>query len=307
MTGISVVIPAYNAARYIGATLNSVLAQEATGPVECIVVDDGSQDDTVARVRAFGPSVTLLEQSNAGPSAARNRGLAASAHALVAFIDADDLMHPQRLALQAAALQAQPDAVLCHSAVEFISADGQLVPGQAPPQDDPLLAGEVTARLFKENFVSLSSVMLRRQPFLDCGAFDEGIRYCEDYEAWLRLAQRGRFLHLPQPLVSYRLHPGQATQQAARLNVGRIQARELFLQRCPQAAQALGSALVRETMARAALDLGYASLCSGDLAAARWILRRGLAYVPFSAPLLVTLGKSFLPAALRGRLGGARA
>jgi glycosyltransferase involved in cell wall biosynthesis len=244
-----------------------------------------------------------VRQANAGPSAARNRGLREAACDLVAFLDADDLMGPDRLQRQQQALQADAGALLCHTAVRFIDASGSPLPGQEAPRDDPLLRGEVTDRLFKANFVSLSSVMLRRQPFLDCGAFDEGIRYCEDYEAWLRLSVRGRFAYLPQPLVSYRLHPHQATRHEARLNVGRIQARELFLQRCPEAARAVGEPAIRATMARAALDLGYASLRAGDLGAARWILRRGLAHAPLSGALISTLAKSFLPAFVRRRLG----
>lgn len=303
MTGVSVVIPAYNAAHYIGATLDSVLAQQTARSVECIVVDDGSQDDTVPRVRAYGERVTLIQQSNAGPSSARNRGLAASAFPLVAFIDADDLMAPQRLELQATALEADPATVLCHSACQLIDAQGLAVDNQDPVGDDPGFSGEVCARLFRANFVWLSSVMLRKQAFMDAGAFDTGLRHCEDYEAWLRLSLRGRFKYLAQALVSYRLHPQQATRQAARLNVGRVQARELFLGKCPAARDALGARFIGQTFARVALDLGYASLRAGDLTAARWILRRGLAHSPASAPLAATLAKSYLPGFLRRGLG----
>lgn len=306
MTGISVVVPACNAARYIAATLDSVLAQETSRTVECIVVDDGSQDDTVARVRAFGPRVTLIEQANAGPSAARNRGLEACAFALVAFIDADDLMAPRRLELQAAALEAEPATVLCHSACRLIDEQGLPVANQDTPSDDPSFSGEVCARLFRANFVWLSSVMLRRQVFMDAGAFDNRLRYCEDYEAWLRLSLAGRYRYIAQPLVSYRLHAAQATRHSAPLDKGRIEAREVFLAKRPAARQALGPAFVRQTFARVALDLGYAAMVAGDLQTARWILRRGLAHSPVSVPLAATLAKTYLPARLwRGARGAA--
>ena len=305
MTGISVVIPAYNAARYVTATLDSVLTQQTDCAVECIVVDDGSQDDTVARVRAYGPRVTLIEQANAGPSAARNRGLAASAFPLVALIDADDLMAPRRLEQQAAALEADPATVLCHSACQLIDEHGQPVPSQDSLTDDPSFSGDVCTRLFRANFVWLSSVMLRKQTFMEAGAFDTRIRYCEDYEAWLRLSLNGRFKYIAQTLVSYRLHAAQATRHSVRLDRGRIEAREMFLAKCPAATQAMGPTLVRQTFTRVAMDLGYSAMVAGDLQAARWMLRRGLAHNPGSVRLAATLAKTYLPGFALRRMGGA--
>ena len=303
MTGVSVVIPAYTAARYIADTLDSVLAQHTTRPVECIVVDDGSQDDTVAIVRAHGPLVRLIEQSNSGPSAARNRGLAACTFPLVAFIDADDLMVPYRLERQAAALEVNPATVLCHSACGLIDAQGAPIAQQDTPTDDPSFSGDVCARLFRANFVWLSSVMLRKQPFLEAGAFDPSLRFCEDYEAWMRLSLKGRFQYVPEALVSYRVHPGQATGQRSKINIGCIQAREMLLLKHPQMGRQLGRGVVEQTFHRVALDLGYASMVAGDLAAARWILGRGWAHSPGSVRIAATYLKSFLPASLRRRMG----
>lgn len=115
-----VVIPTYNRADLIAATLQSVLAQEQPA-ARIIVVDDGSTDDTVARARAFAPAVTVLEQTNAGPGAARNRGIdAADDCDYIAFLDSDDLFLPWTLATYAQAI-ARHDrpAFLLSSATEF--------------------------------------------------------------------------------------------------------------------------------------------------------------------------------------------
>src|ERR1044071_9784434 len=103
---VSVVIPAYNAERYLGEAIESVLAQ-TYAPLETIVVDDGSSDGTAAVARSH-PGVTLISQENAGPAAARNRGFAASRGELIAFHDADDLMTPDKLAVQVGEMLAKP-------------------------------------------------------------------------------------------------------------------------------------------------------------------------------------------------------
>src|SRR5689334_2269135 len=108
MTSISVVIPAWNASRYIGDAIESVLSQTAA-PEEIIVVDDGSNDDTPECVRKFGSRATLIVQSNAGAAAARNRGIAQARGEAIALLDADDLMAPRRLELQGAVLAHDPD------------------------------------------------------------------------------------------------------------------------------------------------------------------------------------------------------
>ena len=103
MIPISVVIPAWNAARYIGDAIDSVLSQSVQ-PDEVIVVNDGSTDDTAACVRKFGTRIALIEQSTAGAAAARNRGIAEARGDAVALLDADDLMAPRRLERQGALL-----------------------------------------------------------------------------------------------------------------------------------------------------------------------------------------------------------
>ena len=127
---VSAVIPAHNAERYIGPAIESILAQPHR-PIEIIVVDDGSDDATAAVARSFGPPVRVIAEPHAGAGAARNRGVEEARGEFLAFLDADDLWTPGKLACQLGCLQADPslDYVLGH-AVEFRTApDGTVSEG----------------------------------------------------------------------------------------------------------------------------------------------------------------------------------
>lgn len=131
---ISVVIPAYNAERYLGPAIESILAQPYR-PLEIVVVDDGSEDRTAAVALSFGPEVRLLSAAHAGAGAARNRGVAEARGAFLAFLDADDLWTPCKLACQLARFATSPllDYVLgqateFHDGLDGVQ-DGRTLPG----------------------------------------------------------------------------------------------------------------------------------------------------------------------------------
>src|SRR5262245_20179101 len=114
MSSVSVVIPCYNAGRFLKETLESILAQTRPA-LEVIVVDDGSTDDSAAVAGAFGPPVRVLRQSNQGESVARNRGLDEARGDWVAFLDADDVWAPDKLERQLAAVEGSPGVACCHT------------------------------------------------------------------------------------------------------------------------------------------------------------------------------------------------
>ena len=119
---VSVVVPCFNQARFLSAALASVLDQELDGDVECIVVDDGSTDETQGVARDHG--VTLLAQENRGLAAARNRGLDAASGSLVVFLDADDCLTPGALSVNASALATRPDAAFVFGHCTLTGPDG---------------------------------------------------------------------------------------------------------------------------------------------------------------------------------------
>ena len=182
---VSIVIPCYNQARYLGEAIESALGQTHS-PVEVIVVDDGSSDET-ARVARSHSSVQYLRQRNSGAPRARNAGLAASRGEFVLFLDADDRLLPEAVARGAAALAANPDWAFATGHVRLIANDGA-VEG-APPQAHA--GGDQFLALLRSNYIwSPGAVLYRRSVLESGGAFEPSARASADYELNIRVARQ---------------------------------------------------------------------------------------------------------------------
>lgn len=213
---VSIVVSAFNAERFIAATIASALNQ-TFADFELLVIDDGSTDGTAGAVRrALGtdPRCRLIVQRNGGPSSARNRGVAESSGGLIAFLDHDDLWHPEKLAAQVELLDAMPDAgvATCYSAV--IDASGRCLGWR--------LGGEARGRAGRDmiewDMVSGGSVaMVRRTALAAAGAFDESLRFREDWDMWIRLARHVPFVTVPRILVGYTRRPRSASSDYERM------------------------------------------------------------------------------------------
>lgn len=201
MTGsVSVVIPAYNAEQFLRDALASVLRQ-TVAPVEILVVDDGSSDDT-GRLAASVPGVRCIRQSNAGVSAARNRGIEEARGELVALLDADDVWMPEKLAVQLTGLRDNQFAFSARTETDALLKPLRIARGGF---EGPLLEG----LLFHGNVVGTpSSVMAPRHALLDAGGFDPRLSMCADWDMWIRLASRLSGTYSDESLVLYRLHEG---------------------------------------------------------------------------------------------------
>ncbi|UPK34848.1 glycosyltransferase [Bradyrhizobium sp. 186] len=213
---VSVVIPAKNAAAYIGETIASALAQ---GDVtEVIVVDDGSTDDTVAIVHAIrDPRLRLMRNDAAGVSAARNLGARNAGGDWLVFLDADDRLRLGAVTTLLAGARAAPRAVLVYGDYDTIDSEGRpigrrdLLKGRLKP------SGHVLERLATGNFIVNGGIMLvRTGAFRATGGFDTSLRYCEDWHCWCRLAAIGEFAFVPEILLDYRLHTANTMNAAVR-------------------------------------------------------------------------------------------
>jgi glycosyltransferase involved in cell wall biosynthesis len=229
MSRVDVVIPAYNAAAFIEDALASVAAQ-GDCVARVIVVDDGSTDDTVGIVEAFGrrhPELPLacLRQPNAGPSAARNRGLAQVQAEFVAMLDADDIWAPQKLRLQLDAFDHPrfPQLGVVYCGYGLISPSGEPQPNPGF-RLDPTVRGNIAERLLEANLVagSASAVLVRRTCLEHVGTFDERLVCAEDWDLWLRIAQHYTFDCVEEELVWLRQHPGNAQKNDRRMLGGRL-------------------------------------------------------------------------------------
>jgi glycosyltransferase involved in cell wall biosynthesis len=282
---VSVIIPAYNAARHVTGAVESAL--EGGAEVEVIVVDDGSQDDTADVAQAASPRVRVLRRGNGGPGAARNAGIAAARAPLVAFLDVDDRWQAGSLARRVAALGEERSALLVHGLVTFVDAEGRAI------AFDPLAyrvraearRGRVLRALFWHNFVHTSTVVARRAALEAAGGFDERREIIEDYDLWLRLAARGRFAFVPEVVAVYLWH----AQSLGRTNVersflGQVAPLEGALARGGLARTVVGRAWLR----RRRLALLHADHAAdllrfrGDTAGAAAALARSLALQPLA-------------------------
>ncbi len=192
---VSVVIPTYNRGWIIKEAIASVLAQ--TFPeFELIVVDDGSTDNTPKLLDAY-EEIIVISQVNKGVSAARNRGIAAASGKYIAFLDSDDLWLPEKLFVQLAFFQANPEALVCQTQETWIR-NGQRI---YPKHRHQKQSGLFFERSLELCLVSPSAVMMKKDLFAGVGVFDEELPACEDYDLWLRVGARIPIFLIDEPLV----------------------------------------------------------------------------------------------------------
>jgi glycosyltransferase involved in cell wall biosynthesis len=218
--GFTVVIPAFNAARTIGSSIRSVLGQTRQD-FEVIVVDDGSSDETLKSVRTFRDDrrIRLVRQSNRGPSAARNAGIAAARGSYLSMLDADDLWLPEYLEVMGGALDANPAAPFAYTDAWVLDDESGRVRRtsamayQRPPKT-ALDGRSFFLRLLLCNFV-YTSTTLRRSAIDEVGGYDETLFTGEDWDLWLRIVRRGMPPVRPPGLLAiHRIHPASLANDA---------------------------------------------------------------------------------------------
>jgi len=192
----SVIVPTYNRGHLLPRALNSIAAQTQT-PLEVIVVDDGSTDDTIAILRREYPDVVIFQETHRGVSAARNRGIQASRGDWIAFLDSDDEWLPEKLARQNAALVSTPTILLCHTEEVWVR-NGVRV---NPMKKHAKRGGGIFEDCLPLCCMSPSSVVVHREVLEDVGVFDESLPACEDYDLWLRITSRYPVVFIDEPLV----------------------------------------------------------------------------------------------------------
>ena len=221
---VSIIVPCHNGARFLAEALDSALAQ--THPaIEVIVVDDGSIDDTAAVLGRYTRRLRVLRQRNSGPSAARNAALGVAQGDYVAFLDADDRFLPDKIARQAAVLDARPDVGLVYSGWRFIDEDGRVLRGAGRPRGE----GDLLPALLLGNPIHPLAAVVRRALVAEVGGFDETLRGCEDWDLFLRLSRHGmRWASVEAALGEYRVHPAQSHGQTRMMFASAIRVLERF-------------------------------------------------------------------------------
>jgi glycosyltransferase involved in cell wall biosynthesis len=201
---VSVVIPCYNAAPFLRETLESALNQTHP-PLEVIVVDDGSTDDSAAIARSFGPRVRVVRQENQGESVARNRAMDEAHGEWIAFLDSDDLWKADKLALQLAAATRDQDVVCVHGSVCLFGRTNGV-----PPTPDHVRDGRYDVEtLIVHALISPSTALVKRSVPV---RFPEWTRDGEDMIYFAEVSEYGRIEHVAQPIAMIRTHATQQTR-----------------------------------------------------------------------------------------------
>jgi glycosyltransferase involved in cell wall biosynthesis len=206
---VSVIIPTYNRAGLVADAIDSVLRQTEVR-FEVIVVDDGSTDDTAARLNAYGDRIRCVRQRQQGVSAARNHGVRLARGRWLAFLDSDDQWLAGKLAAQLALHDVEPRFGISQTAQRWVR-NGRHV-NQCAHHQAP--TGDYFMPSLQRCMISPSAAMVRRDHFEAVGGFDESLTVCEDYDLWLRLASRTELGFIARPLVIKRAgHGGQLSER----------------------------------------------------------------------------------------------
>jgi len=311
MATTSVIIAAYNYGRFLGECLESALGQ-TRAPLEVIVVDDGSTDDTPQVVAVFGDRVRYLRQRNAGPAAARNRGIEAARGDYLAFLDADDTWPPDSLERRAAALDRHPEVGLVFADARVFDASGTVEPSllatkrhyarlrRRPLGDDAwVLEGDVFGALIQDRFITVPTAIVRRSELERVGRFDESLRAQEDWDLWVRMVGRVAMACVERPLANVRLHEANLTWHGMLIARTHLE----FIRRL--LAQA-GSRrwLLRQRLGLYLFDLGYLYFSGGAHAEARRAFAEGALCRPHDWRMWAYGAASLLPAPAAARLRG---
>lgn len=232
---ISIITTTYNADQFIGSTISSILAQDYTN-FEHIIVDDGSSDHTIQKIRSINdPRIRCIEAGRVGRGKALNIAFHESRGDFIAIQDADDLSHPDRLRIEVKCLKKNEYISLLGTGEIIISSDENVVWKEAHLQNGMIdNVDDVSKYLVYYNPISHTSVIMRRKALEAVGGYNESRKNLFDWDLYIRLAASGhRIARLPVPLIAKRRHPNQFFESKRRLNYVysslRLQIQAIFL------------------------------------------------------------------------------
>ena len=270
---VSVVIPAYNALRFLPQTVESALAQTFQD-FEIIIINDGSSDGTEAWLSQTNyPQLTHITQANLGLPITRNVGIATARGEYIAFLDADDLWEPTKLERQVACLDARPKVGLVHTAIRYIDEDNREINQVLGTHGD----GDVWREVVVHNPVRCGSTpLVRRECFEVVGVFDPTLTFSEDWDMWIRIASSYHFTTINEPLTLYRQHPTNMTKgyRVIMPNLAKI------IEHAFENAPAGSAVLKRESYGRAYLFAAWRAFFARDFRMAKTLQKQAFGTWP---------------------------
>lgn len=205
---ITVLMPVYNAGKYIYDAINSVLSQTFTD-FELLIINDGSTDDTEKIMESFNdPRISIVKQSNKGIAIALNTGLQLARTPYIARFDADDICYNDRLEIQYRFMTKNPGHIIAGSAVDYTDMDGNYIFTYLPPAS----TNEAIQKLNYANCPFIhSSVIYKKEIIVACGGYNMNAHNFEDHFLWRKAMEKGKVCNLPQPLMKVRINPQSVT------------------------------------------------------------------------------------------------
>ena len=305
MPRVSVIIPTFNCARFLGRAISSSLAQ-TYADYEIILVDDGSTDETRDVVAQFGGKVRYFYQANQGPTRARNFALSKASGELIAYLDADDMWYPNKLEQQVAFLDEHKECGLVHSEITVIDEWDRVIHRRSDWERKlSVPQGYCTKDLLHRNHIALVAVLERRECLEKTRRFDERVQGVSDYFQWILVAMEGWAVgYIDQPLAFFRWRSGSLQSNRRRAldelvtMLGILLGEKSLALRFGREA----AGIARSRLYALQSELAYLDRIEGRTGDARRRVVRLIRDWPQEATLYVELLKACVPTALATRL-----
>jgi glycosyltransferase involved in cell wall biosynthesis len=297
---ISVIIPTYNRALYLGQALDSVFAQ--TFPAaEIIVIDDGSTDQTRVMLDNLiqQTRIRYVSQSKKGVSSARNRGIELASHPFIAFLDSDDLFLPSKLEKQIAVFKNKPELGFVHCNFSKFNDQGD----NLGIRDTSRISGQVYPNILMEwsVFMAMPCMVARTEVLKEVGGFDESMAWAEDMDLWRRIAKKYAIDTVPEVLVKVRVHSTSTSFD----RIGGVSGFEKYLEKAFEEDHQLSRSFKQKVRAKMYVKFGQNLLGEGDsrqMSQVRTYQLRAFQSWPFQLDSVMTWIASFVPLSIRNWL-----
>jgi glycosyltransferase involved in cell wall biosynthesis len=324
---VSVIIPSYNCAPYLSDAISSVINQTYIN-LEIIIVDDGSTDNTAEVIAPFRNNIKYLKQENQGVSAARNAGMRRATGDLIAFLDADDIWFPDKIAIQLDIFNRNPEIAGVFSDFGRCDKDGnqteerfvtreyhifnyykytwsQIFPNhneltlEVNGTNTPLSMyhGNVFNNLYVGNFIKTSTFIIKREVMNTAGYFTPERRTQEDYEYWLKIASKFQLAYIDVPLMCTRRRPNQLTSKTEILDIV-YQSLDVIETVGLKNINKLGKSVVYRRLTDKYRKLALVHISRGNSAKARECLKNSIKWRPFEPQNIFLLILSYIPSKL---------
>jgi len=286
-TPVSVILPTYNRAHLLEASVESVLEQTYRN-LELIIVDDGSKDNTeelVALWQKQDPRIRYVRhERNKGLAAGRNTGARAARFELIANQDSDDIWEPGKLEREVTALQnSNPRTGVAYSRTEKIMRSGKRV--YIPSMDFHPTSGDLHLKLLEANFITMQTSLMKKECFEKVGGFDESLRDIEDWDFWLRVSKYYEFVFVPDIGVKIKIYSDSLTSNQKKRLGGR---EDIFVKHIDEFKK------YPKIFARHAYSIGHTYVLMGEIERGRRYLKKAIKSRPLSIKALIAFFVSYI-------------